>query len=267
MLAILLVGTAALSVAQAVTLAPVTMPRRPQVWDVEWEEPNCTVTTGSSDGSALMLSMMPGAPEPTLYFMQSGTQTAAKAGDAATITLEPSGKTVQAMVWPVDDRTRHAVQIGSLGIEFPKIFALSSSISVKTAKRQMSMSIPGADKAMAAIRECLDKKLTEWGIDAAAYDALQKPPAQIKGYDWIDPNSYPMDAIMAHWSGDVIARMTVDATGKVSDCKIVISGGMPSMDAVTCNSALKRGRFEPAIGTDGKPTAAFRIVDVSFRIM
>ena len=39
------------------------------------------------------------------------------------------------------------------------------------------------------------------------------------------------------------------------------------MDAEISNSALEKGRFEPAIGADGKPTAAFRIVDVSFRIM
>ena len=94
-----------------------------------------------------------------------------------------------------------------------------------------------------------------------------KPPTALKGHYWMEPTDYPMDAVMANWSGDVVARLAVDAAGKVTGCKILVSGGLPSMDAVTCSSAMKRGKYEPAVGADGKPTAAFRVVDVGFRVM
>lgn len=71
---------------------------------------------------------------------------------------------------------------------------------------------------------------------------------------------------MANWSGDVVARLAVDATGKVTNCNIALSGGMRSVDDFVCRSALRKGRFEPAIGADVKPTAAFPTIDARFRV-
>ena len=251
---------------QAVAQAPAAAPAdKSQVWDLEWEEPHCTITTATEDGSALMFAMTPGDPDPTLYFMQRGARVPATPGSTVTVKLQPSGKTVEAKAWLTPDRSSRALQISPLGYRFPAEFARSDSVELQTDKGQMSMPIVGADKAMAAIHECIDKKLTEWGLDAAAYDALQKAPTEIKGYSWMDPNDYPMDALEMNWSGNVVARLAVDATGKVTDCKILVSG-IPSVDDVTCRSALKKGRYDPAIGPDGKPTAALRIVDVVFTV-
>ena len=239
---------------------------KPQVWDLEWEEPHCTITTATEDGSALMLSMTPGDPEPGLSFVQAGKQIPTKYGEAATVTLHPSGKTVQSTIRREIGDTTAVLRLGGLGYQFPAEFAQSASISIQTANGVMSIPITGSDEAIAAMRKCIDGKLIEWGINAAAFDALQKPPTEIEGNAWINPNDYPMDAIIANWSGDVVAKLSVDATGRVTGCNIVLSGGMRSMDDLVCRPAPKNAKYDPAIGPDGKPTAAFRTVDARFRL-
>jgi hypothetical protein len=41
---------------------------------------------------------------------------------------------------------------------------------------------------------------------------------------------------------------------------------MPSVDSITCKRALDRGRLEPAIGADGRPTASQRIENIEFKL-
>jgi hypothetical protein len=48
-------------------------------------------------------------------------------------------------------------------------------------------------------------------------------------------------------------RFTVELDGHVSDCAIVVSSGNGSLDDSACRILLDRGRFEPALGPDGRP--------------
>lgn len=66
--------------------------------------------------------------------------------------------------------------------------------------------------------------------------------------------------------GDTIARLDVDATGRVTGCAVLVSSGSAALDNATCKISLERGRLRPAIGADGKPIAAFRIMPVRWRL-
>jgi protein TonB len=56
--------------------------------------------------------------------------------------------------------------------------------------------------------------------------------------------------------GAVVARLSTAASGKVTNCTVVLSSGIAEVDATTCRFALQRAKYKPAIGADGRRTAA-----------
>lgn len=68
-------------------------------------------------------------------------------------------------------------------------------------------------------------------------------------------DDYPEAIIRTEIEATVRALLNVDANGRVSECRIVVSSGWLSMDRVTCALAQRRGRFEPARDRDDKPVA------------
>ena len=50
-----------------------------------------------------------------------------------------------------------------------------------------------------------------------------------------------------------LARITVGPDGKVNDCRIEATSGIPQLDQQTCAAIIKRARFQPARLADGKP--------------
>jgi TonB family protein len=71
---------------------------------------------------------------------------------------------------------------------------------------------------------------------------------------WATTNDYPVAALREERGGVVSFRLTVDATGQVSDCTITSSSGSPDLDVVTCALVTQRARFQPATDAKGKNT-------------
>jgi TonB family protein len=143
--------------------------------------------------------------------------------------------------------------------------ARGGAIQVIGLERPLSIPIAGAAKAVSWLRRCADEKLTKWGIDPTAYGALRRPPIMTND-DWIKDIDFPDSAADRGKEGQVVARMDVDSTGAVRNCAIAVSSGWDPTDKVVCARAIEKGRFEPAIGQNGEPVAASRIVHVSFRL-
>jgi TonB family protein len=252
--------------AQLQPQAPVQATPSPQVWEADWVSPHCTISTGNANEVALALWMTPGDPDPELYVV--GSPGSLPNGNAQiTLTLLPSGRTFQPQVGSgLGGTERRVLKLTRLRDAFPGAFAGSTEIRLAAGSKTLTVPITGADKAVAAVRQCIDSKLPEWGIDAKAFDALQTPPTDIEGTSWLGPDDYPSQALNNNEMGTVVARMSVDASGRVTACNVVVPSGSPSLDAVTCELALRRARFHPAIAADGAPTAAQRIVSTVFRL-
>jgi TonB family protein len=213
----------------------------------------------------ISLWMLPGDPDPHLYLIgPSGLLP--QPTDKVTVELLSNGGTFQADGYVASSRDPVVVKILHLRHKFPAAFAQSNEVRVIARGKQILVPIPGAAKALKALRECIDMKLPEWGVDPKAYDALQVPPTDIENYEFMSSKDYPQDLLDANWMGDVIIRLDVDATGKVTNCAVVVTSGHKSVDDISCFRAMQRGRFNPAVGADGKPTAAVRVRDVVFRI-
>jgi TonB family protein len=128
-----------------------------------------------------------------------------------------------------------------------------------------SITYSGAEDAMRVFRQCLDTHAREWGVDPARIGSLKARPKLI-GDSWMSSGDYPGDALDKNLPGIVVVRLTTNEEGKVTDCAVVQSIATKSMQDVTCQSALKRARFKPAIAADGRASAATFISYINFSV-
>ena len=152
------------------------------------------------------------------------------------------------------------LQINDVGDGFLDRLARSTVLTIQLGNQRLSeIPIPQAAAATRALRDCNDALLRNWGVDPVMLAALERPPrpaVQHGELRWITDRDYPPDALHAGISGRVTYRFTVEVDGRVSDCTTVVSSGNLSLDSTACRVLLERGRFEPALGPDGRPVRA-----------
>lgn len=67
----------------------------------------------------------------------------------------------------------------------------------------------------------------------------------------IRDRDYPREASRAKAGGEVEVRFTIEATGRVSGCRVTRSSGDVSLDRTTCTLIEERFRFKPATNAAG----------------
>jgi protein TonB len=67
------------------------------------------------------------------------------------------------------------------------------------------------------------------------------------------PRDYPRHLGDAGLGGTVGGVFTVEVNGRVSNCRVTHSSGVPELDALTCRLMEKRFRFRPATDRFGRP--------------
>lgn len=72
---------------------------------------------------------------------------------------------------------------------------------------------------------------------------------------WVDGTDYPPAVLRAGVSGRVKVSLAVDAEGRITDCRVAETSGVPALDARTCVVIAQRGRFYPALDSQGRPIA------------
>lgn len=70
---------------------------------------------------------------------------------------------------------------------------------------------------------------------------------------WIPANGYPPAAAASQEEGRVGFMLTIDETGRVSDCKVTSTSESPLLDETTCNYMIANGRFTPPRDKKNKP--------------
>lgn len=81
---------------------------------------------------------------------------------------------------------------------------------------------------------------------------LREPSkGDLAGY--FSSDDYPGVAIAKSQGGAVKFSLLIDEQGRVADCSVIETSGIASLDAQSCAILIKRARFTPAIGLDGKP--------------
>jgi len=91
---------------------------------------------------------------------------------------------------------------------------------------------------------------------AAIALAPDRPPAhRARGNlaQYFNDSDYPRDAAQRNEQGVTGFTLDIDATGRVSACRVTESSGSASLDEATCRITQERARFEPARDQRGRP--------------
>ena len=114
------------------------------------------------------------------------------------------------------------------------------------------------DAPMAAMRQCTDELLTHWGIDVEAHRNLTRSAEpRTSPVSWVDPNDYPSSLANDGYEGIVQFRLIVEKDGTPSSCHIQSSSRPEGFERVTCDSLMRRARFEPALDANGNPIRSY----------
>jgi TonB family protein len=237
----------------------------PTVWKADFQNSQCTLMTGSAEDIGISFRMTPGQPEPEVLIFGTLKKLPNYRGNV-TVELDPGGGKFGVQAMPITTKTARVLQFNDFPHEFALAFAQSRYLFITDGSSRTVVPTSGAHNAFEALQNCVNETLPKWGVDPKALASLKQPPTTIDGKFWISGNDYPLDAQRADWMGYVVVRLNVDATGDVTQCAVVVSSGWKSVDKVTCGNAVARARFHPAIGPDGKPTAAVRTSNVVFRM-
>lgn len=89
------------------------------------------------------------------------------------------------------------------------------------------------------------------------------PPAVAKALkprtppgSWVTDEDYPPAAIRSESAGVTRFRLSVDATGKVTDCTVTGTSGSSLLDNTACSLLKRRARFSPAEDASGNKIPA-----------
>ena len=127
--------------------------------------------------------------------------------------------------------------------------------------------LPAMTKALSALAACETEALQSWGIDAAAWRSLRSTPRPItKWSDVLKDVDYPRSAIHEKAQGNVLMRLTIDASGTPVECWQILGTGNEKLDGKSCTAIGQKARFEPAVDANGQPVAAPYVTEVRWRI-
>lgn len=87
------------------------------------------------------------------------------------------------------------------------------------------------------------------GQDAGA--GAEPKPTPVSPVSWLSDDDYPTKSFAQHANGTTGFLLRVDATGKVTDCRVAETSGFIELDQTTCAVLLTRSKFQPARDAGG----------------
>jgi TonB family protein len=267
--------------ASAVAAAPAPPPpvpttARPEAqtaraaWAIDYGSQRCSLirTTEGADPLTFAIRLIPGHTWPDLLLAKADWH-GSKIPNAAKVelVLAPAGSTFEAepITVPLGKSPAGRIIQMSGRSGFLNALAAANRLDVRVrGEVALSIPLPGASKAIAALHDCNDALVTAWGIDLKAAAALAEPPRAVDFEKWMNDSDYPTAAMAHKATGTVVARLAVDANGQVTDCAIVAGSGDADLDGAACRALKRNARFHPAIGADGRPVAAVSLQTIEF---
>ncbi|MBS0475728.1 MAG: energy transducer TonB [Proteobacteria bacterium] len=147
-------------------------------------------------------------------------------------------------------------------LQSPADAASANVIRISSKHQQLLLHTGPLSAPMSAMRKCMDEVVRSWGVDPSKV----KTPARPIGNPgtWLTSNDYPSQALVEYKDGLVNFRLTVNETGKVSQCHILRAVNESLFAKTTCLLLTKRARFKPARDTAGNAIAGYFVSWVRF---
>lgn len=114
------------------------------------------------------------------------------------------------------------------------------------------------DKLMKALEICRSDLRDYWNITPQNAAGLKSPAIPVHpALNYFSSEDYPQQAIRQDEGGTTSVVVLIDEKGKVRDCMIDGTSGVPTLDAMTCVVFRERVKFAPAITNEGEPVRSF----------
>jgi len=88
--------------------------------------------------------------------------------------------------------------------------------------------------------------VTTFAAQPPAPPTPEPPPRRNCIYSYFSTDDYPRDARRRHQEGTTRFAITIGTNGRISNCRIVESSGVASLDEATCRIVRERVRYTPA---------------------
>jgi protein TonB len=119
--------------------------------------------------------------------------------------------------------------------------------------------------AWGQVDACLARLRQTWNISEDG-SRVREAARMINTEGLFHDSDYPTIAVGRGQSGTTKVMLLIDENGVVKDCTLTEASGVAVLDSNTCGVILKRARFQPAIGLDGKPAKSAFTQTITWRL-
>lgn len=124
------------------------------------------------------------------------------------------------------------------------------------------------DKAVSALDACVEKKLETFGVDPQAHRKLSQHATPKDMAEWAPEiqRNYPREALRNGRGGEVLLRLIIDDTGRVTHCHSADFLTAEVLRDAACESMLEHARYNPARDADGNATTDYSFQSIRYSI-
>ena len=143
----------------------------------------------------------------------------------------------------------------------------AKTLSLRSGSLNEGFALSGMEPLLKVVDECVADLRRVFNIGAGGNGASRLTSrARTNIAKLFSDADYPEVAVMKGQSGRVEFALLIGEDGRVADCTIVSTSGVPSLDSQACALLKKRARFEPALGMDGKPAKDSVVGGIVWRV-
>ena len=141
-----------------------------------------------------------------------------------------------------------------INLPLEKFAGGAQSMRIRTQGLDERFLLPGLGSALKAMGHCTADLQKVWNI---LDETVEREPidgantGKLRGV--FSGDDYPVEAMLRREGGTAKVAVLVDEQGRVADCTLMETSGVPLLDAQTCILLKSRARFAPARGSDGNP--------------
>jgi TonB family protein len=245
-------------------------PRAPTgKWNVAFADAQCIAHRdygGEAGSPRLLLKAAPLGEVMQVAVLRDAARTSPEQVDA-TVAIDQRRplKTSLTMFSPKGSKQR-VYLLNMPSAEFGEV-RRAKTLSVRSQGLNETFALSQMEPLMKVMDECvadLKRVFNIVGNGAEATGLRSRAKANIAAL--FSDEDYPAVAVRNDQGGRVRFALLIQEDGRVADCTIVETSGVPSLDSQACAMLKARAKFEPAQGNDGKPAKDALVGSIVWRM-
>ncbi|NYT40931.1 hypothetical protein HZY97_09210 [Sphingomonas sp. R-74633] len=240
-------------------------------WEVKVAPAECSLFRGVQGDSPALLGVRTAPGTDEFAVVVSGKDVPDRARDARfTVQMRFDGTApIEATATPLGRLAAGpTLQVAPFKPAMLDSFAAARSVSVGSGTNSFaSFEVPRAASAVAALRQCIDDQLAEWGADPAQFAPGGTRPVALKDRDhWLSNGQLMGVAATSSAMGiDYLYHVVIAADGSIESCRRDEAKANDPAEKAGCTPLIGQRLFTPAKNPAGAPVkgaAAFRVMVV-----